>query len=204
MKEGDIAPLERYGEKSSQNIVFTIQANKNILLNRFLFALGILHIGEETALLLAKYFQKKLDLNKVSIQNLIKIGSNLKQEELEQISSIGPKVGEAVYDWFNDKKNIEFLKKLKQKDIQLLPVSISEKHGKLKDLTFVVTGVLKSISREQAKEEILTLGGKVNEALSSKTNYLIVGENPGSKYQKAKKLDVKTINEKEFLWILKK
>ncbi len=204
LKEGDIAPLERYGEKSSQNIVFTIQANKNILLNRFLFALGILHIGEETALLLAKYFQKKLDLNKVSIQNLIKIGSNLKREELEQISSIGPKIGKAVYDWFNDKKNIEFLKKLQQKDIQLLPVSISEKHGKLKDLRFVITGVLKSISREQAKEKILTLGGKVNEALSSKTNYLIVGENPGSKYQKAKKLDVKTINEKEFLWILKK
>ena len=204
LKEGDIAPLERYGEKSSQNIVSTIQANKNILLNRFLFALGILHIGEENALLLAKYFQKKLDLNNISIQNLIKIGSNLKQEELEQIPSIGPKVGEAVYDWFNDKKNIEFLKKLRQKGIKLLLVSVSEKHGKLKDLTFVITGVLESMSREQVREKILTLGGKVNETLSSKTNYLIVGENPGSKYQKAKKLGVKTINEKEFLWILKK
>jgi len=204
LKEGDIAPLERYGKKSSENIVSTIQANKNILLNRFLFALGILHIGEENALLLAEYFQKKLGLNNISIQNLIKIGSNLKQEELEQIASIGPKVSKAVYDWFNDKKNIKFLKKLHQKGIKLLSVSVSEKYGKLKNLTFVITGVLKSMSREQAKERILDLGGKVNETISSKTDYLITGENPGSKYQKAKKLGVKIIDEKEFLWILKK
>jgi len=204
LKEGDIAPLERYGEKSSQNIISAIQANKNILLNRFLFALGILHIGEETALLLAKYFQTKLNLDKFSIQNLIKISSGLKQEELEKIPSIGPKIGKAVFEWFNNKRNIEFLKNLEQKGIKLLPVAIPKEKGKLKNLVFVITGVLKLMSREQVKEKILTLGGKVNETLSSKTNYLIVGENPGSKYEKAKKLGIKIINEREFLWILQK
>lgn len=199
LKEGDIAPLERYGEKSSQNIISAIQANKNILLSRFLFALGIFHIGEETSLLLAKYFKRRLHLDKISIQNLVKIGSGLKQEELEKIPSIGPKIGQAVYEWFNNKKNIGFLKKLEQKGIKLLPVFIPKEKGKLKDLVFVITGVLESMSREKAKEKILDLGGRVNETLSSKTDYLIAGENPGSKYEKAKKLGVKIINERKFL-----
>ena len=199
LKEGDIAPLERYGEKSSQNIISAIQANKNILLNRFLFALGILHIGEETALLLAKYFQKRVSSDKFSIQNLIKVGSGLKQEELEKISSIGPKIGQAIFEWFNNKKNTEFLKKLEQKGIKLLLVAVPKEKGRLKDIVFVITGVLKSMSREQAKERIIDQSGKVNETLSSKTDYLITGENPGSKYEKAKKLGIKIINEKEFL-----
>ncbi len=199
LKEGDIVPLERYGEKSSQNIISAIQANKNILLNRFLFALGILHIGEETALLLAKYFQRRLHPGKVSIHNLIKIGSNLEQEELERIPSIGPKVGQAVYEWFNNKKNIKFLKNFEQKNIKLLPIAIPKEKRKLKDLVFVITGVLKSMSREQAKEKIVDQGGKVNKALSSKTDYLIAGENPGTKYGKAKRLGIMVINEKEFL-----
>ena len=207
LKEGDIAPLERYGEKSSQNIVSAIQTNKNILLNRFLFALGISHIGEETALLLAKYFQKDSSSriselrtgSAISIQNLIKIGSDLKQQELEKIPSIGPKVGEAIYKWFNDKNNLQFLEKLQQKGIKLSPVFISKKQGKLKDLTFVITGILKSMSREQAKKRIINQGGKVNEGVSLKTDYLIAGEKPGSKYEKAKKLGIKIITEKEFL-----
>jgi len=204
LKEGDIAPLERYGEKSSQNIISTIQANKNILLNRFLFALSILHIGEETALLLAKYFQKRIHSNKFSIQDLIKVGSILKQEELEEIPSIGPKVGQAVYEWFNNKKNIEFLKNLEQKGIRLLPVFVPKEKRGLENLVFVITGVLELMSREQAKEKIVNQGGKVNKTLSSKTNYLIAGKNPGTKYAKAKKLGIKIINEKEFLWILQK
>ena len=199
LKEGDIAPLERYGERSSQNIISAIQANKNILLNRFLFALSILHIGEETALLLAKYFQKRIHSNQFSIQDLIKIGSSLKQQELEKIHSIGPKVGQAVYDWFNNKKNIEFLKKLKQKGIRLLPVFIPKEKRKLEDLLFVITGVLESMSREQAKEKIVNQGGKVNESVSSKTDYLIAGKNPGSKHEKAKRLRIRVIDEREFL-----
>ena len=203
LEQGDISPLERYGEKSSQNIIQAIQSNKEILFNRFLYALGIIHVGEETALILAQYFQQKIGLNQnVSIKNLIKITSQLTLEDLEQIPMIGPIMGQSIINWFKDKKNISFLEKLEKKGIKLLPVKVITEKGKFKDLNFVITGVLDSMSRELAKEKIIDQGGKVQEAISSKTDYLIIGKNPGSKYEKAKGLKTKIINEKEFLKML--
>ncbi len=203
LEQGDISPLERYGEKSSQNIIQAIQSNKEILFNRFLYALGIIHVGEETALILAQYFQQKIGLNQnVSIKNLIKITSQLTLEDLGQIPMIGPIMGQSIIDWFKDKKNISFLEKLEKKGIKLLPVKIIANKGKFKDLSFVITGVLDSMSRELAKEKIIDQGGKILEAISSKTDYLIIGKNPGSKYEKAKELKTKIINEKEFLKML--
>lgn len=211
LEEGDIAPLERYGEKSSQNIITAIQSSKKISFNRFLFALGITHVGEETALILAKYFQKKirqiLSLREVSvasdetisIQNLIKIASQLSPKDFEKIPMIGPIIGKAIDDWFSDKKNIAFLKKLDKKGIKLLPVKIEESQGKLKGLNFVITGALSTMSREEAKAKIISQGGKIQEAISSKTDFVIKGEKPGSKYEKAKKLGIKIIDEREFL-----
>jgi DNA ligase (NAD+) len=220
LKEGDIAPLERYGEKSSQNIIAAIQSSKEIPFNRFLFALSIIHVGEETALILAKYFQKKLSAvqddklmqssstgsrreNKISeaisIQKLIKIASGLTSEDFKQIPMIGPIIGQAIADWFQDKKNIAFLKKLEKKGIRVLPIKITESEGKFANLSFVITGVLDSMSREQVKNEIINQGGKVLETVSAKTDFVILGKNPGSKYEKAKKLGVKIIDEKEFL-----
>lgn len=208
LKEGDIAVLERYGEKSSQNIIKTINANKNILFNRFLYSLSIIHLGEENAIILAQYLQRKLHLEKalpaqagISIQNLIKIGPSLKLEELMQILSFGPKISQAIIDWFQDKNNLNFLKKLSSKGIKLSPVPLEVK-GKFKNLTFVFTGLLKSMSREKAKARIIFLGGTVNESVSSKTNYVVIGEDPGSKYDRAKKLGVKIIRETEFLKML--
>ncbi|MDD5760655.1 MAG: NAD-dependent DNA ligase LigA [Candidatus Pacebacteria bacterium] len=233
LEEGDIASLERYGEKSSQNIIAAIQSRKEISFNRFLFALGITHVGEETALVLAKYFQQKLfaltqaskstEKSKVissplslrvqpflqkgldeaiSIQDLIKLTSELTPEDFEKIPMIGPVIGKAISDWFRDKKNIAFLKKLEKKGIKLLPLKIAEKQGNLKGLNFVITGVLDSMSREEAKAKIISQGGKVQEAVSSKTNYVVRGRNPGSKYEKAKELGIKIISEKEFLKML--
>lgn len=203
LEEGDVAPLERYGEKSSQNIINAIQSNKEILFNRFLFALGIIHIGEETALILAKYFQQKISpAQSVSIKNLIKISSVLSQEHFEQIPMIGPIIGQAIYDWFRDKKNIIFLEKLEEKGIKLLPIKTTGQKGKFTNLVFVITGVLDSMSREQVKAKIISQGGKFQETVSSKTDYVIAGKNPGSKYEKAKKLKIKIIKEKEFLKML--
>ena len=205
LEEGDISVLERYGEKSSQNIIKTIKAHKKILLNRFLYSLSILHLGEENAVILAQYLQKKIHPEKalpaqagISIQNLLKIGSSLKLEELMQIPSFGPKISQAIGDWFQDKNNLNFLKKLDSKGIIILPVVI-ETTGKLKGLTFIFTGVLTSMSREKAKAEVIKRGGKITESVSSKTDYVVAGENPGSKYEKAKELGVKIITEAEFL-----
>ncbi|MDD3488153.1 MAG: NAD-dependent DNA ligase LigA [Candidatus Pacebacteria bacterium] len=203
LEQGDISPLERYGEKSSQNIIQAIQSNKEILFNRFLYALGIIHVGEETALILAQYFQQKIGLNQnVSIKNLIKVTSRLTLEDLGQIPMIGPIMGQSIINWFKDKKNISFLEKLEKKGIKLLPVKVITEKGKFKDLNFVITGVLDSMSRELAKEKIINQSGKVQETISSKTDYLIIGKNPGSKYEKAKELKTKIINEKEFLKML--
>lgn len=202
LKEGDIAPLERYGEKSSKNIIDAIQKAKNITLNRFIYALGIPHIGEENAILLAKYFQKKNKSKKIQISDLIKIGKELKKLELENIKTIGPKMSQSIVDWFKDESNLKFLKKLESKGINLIPIVSHKEKGKLKGLTFVLTGALLSMTREEAKKRIREEGGEVSEVVSKKTDFVIAGDNPGSKLEKAKKLSVKIINEEEFLKML--
>ncbi len=202
LKEGDIAPLERYGEKSAKNIINAIEKSKNITLNRFIYALGIPHIGEENAILLAKYFQEKVKKKEIKISDLIKIGTNFKEEELLNIPTIGPKIASSIVNWFQDKKNIILLEKLEEKGINLIPVVSHKEKGKLEGLTFVITGTLFSMTREEAKKRIREEGGEVSESVSKKTDFLVVGENPGSKLEKAKKLNVKIINEEEFLKML--
>jgi len=196
LKEGDIIPLERYGEKSASNIIKTINESKKISLPCFIYALSIPHLGEENALIFARFIEKKLNKTP-QIEDLIKFISSLRKEEILTIPSFGPKIAEAIVDWFNDKNNIEFLKKLSKKGIEI--IKSTQKSNKLQGLTFVFTGALKSLSREEAKQKVIELGGEVSESVSSKTDYLVKGEEPGSKYEKALKLGVKIISEKEFL-----
>lgn len=203
LQTGDIAPLERYGEKSSQNIVAAIQANKTLPLHRFLFALGIPHIGAETAALLAAYLQEKMPQEGLNMKNLIAAGVALQPAELEEISSIGPKVSQAVYEWFQYEPHIRFLKKLAAQGIKLLPVSAPAENGQFHNISFVVTGVLEKMTRAAAQNEIINRGGKVRESVSAQTDYLLAGKNPGSKYAKAQALGIKVIDEKEFLNMLK-
>lgn len=185
LKEGDIFPLERFAEKSSQKIVEKIQSRKEITLGRFIYALGIRNVGEKMAYDLAQKFN---DLEKIK---------NLSKEDLEKIADIGPVVGDSIYTWFHDKHNLNFLKKLLDKGIV---IKHNKKRGdKLKDKTFLLTGTLETLSRDEAKEKIKVLGGEILSSVSKNLNYLIVGENPGGKFDKAKELGVKILNEKEFL-----
>jgi len=200
LKEGDIAVLERFGEKSAQNIVREIQAKKIIELHRFIYSLGILHVGEETALLLADKFQ--ISNSKFQIKDFIKQAQKWTIEELQQIPDIGPKVSQSIYDWFHNKRNIEFLNKLEKVGVQITNYKLQITNYKLKGKVFVLTGTLSSMSREQAKEKIRELGGEVSGTVSKKTDYVVAGENPGSKYEKAKKLNIKILNEKEFLKLI--
>ncbi|MFA7295506.1 MAG: BRCT domain-containing protein, partial [Candidatus Paceibacterota bacterium] len=189
------------GEKSSKNIISAIQKAKIIPLNKFLYSLGILNVGEETALLLAEFLQEK-NKGKIQIPELIKALLELKKEELEKVPSIGPKISEGIISWEKSKNTIIFLEKLKNTGIKLLPLSMVKEEGKLKGLSFVFTGTMKLITREEAKNRAIKEGGKVSESVSSKTDYLVCGEEPGAKYDKAKKLGVKIIAEKEFLKII--
>jgi len=160
-------------------------------LPRFLTALGIFHVGEETAELLAKKAKS------------IEVLSDMPVEELQKIDGIGPKVAESIFDWFRDKRNRELLGRLLKRIKIILPESLNLPGNiKIKNKTFVLTGTMGKMSREKAKEEIKLKGGHVNESVSKNTDFVVVGAEPGSKYDKAKELGVKIIDEKEFLKLL--
>ena len=202
LKEGDIAVLERFGEKSAKNIIYEVGLRKKISLPKFIYSLGILHVGEETARILAS--KSKVQSPKSKVRDVLKYLQNLSSEELQKIPDIGPAVSESIYDWFHDKRNIRLLEKLQKNGIIIINYQLSIINLKLKDLSFVLTGSLESMSRDQAKEKIRTLGGDVNESVSKNTSYVVVGSEPGSKADKAKKLGVKILDEKELLNMLTK
>src|SRR3989339_74903 len=194
LKEGDLALLERFAEKSAENLVKSIAEKKEITLPRFIYALGIRNIGEETARDLAEYF---LNIRKIK---------NAKLEDFEKILDIGPVVSKSIYEWFGEKENIRFLEKLENKVKIQNPKPNAQpnpKSQKFSGKSFVLTGTLESLSRDVAKAKIRELGGDVSESVSLKTSYVVVGLEPGSKAEKAKKLGVKILNEKEFLSLVK-
>lgn len=200
LKEGDIVSLERFGEKSAANIVKEVNKKKKIPLPRFIYSLGILHVGEETANVLAQILSKENHIG--DIEDLIKIFHKFSLEDLQEIPDIGPKVAQSIYDWFRSERNINLLEKLEKVGIKIESPQLKTKNSKLKAKVFVLTGTLGSMSREEAKEKIRELGGDISESVSKKTDYVVFGSEPGSKYEKAKRLGVKTVDEKEFLEML--
>lgn len=185
--EGDIRPLERFAEKSAQNIIRAIQSKKEIELPKFIYALGILHVGEETAIDLANYFGSLEELKNVSL------------EDLKAVTNIGPVVAESIYHWFQNKQNQELIKNLATVGVKIKNPKLKIENPKLDGLSFVLTGGLRSMTRDEAKKRIRDLGGKISGSVSKKTSYVIIGSEPGPKLEKAKKLEVKIINEQEFL-----
>jgi DNA ligase (NAD+) len=201
LTQGDIEPLERFAEKSAKNLIEAIEKSKKIPLARFIYALGIRHVGEETAILLTQEIQnRKFEIR--NIKDLIKYFQKLSLDDLQRIKDIGPIVGKSIYDWFQKKENIKFLEKLEKAgiEIEIPKIKISKK---LAGKTFVLTGELESMTREEAKSKIRELGGNISESVSRKTDFVVVGKNPGSKYKKAKELKIKIISEKEFLGMIK-
>ncbi|MEI6580962.1 MAG: NAD-dependent DNA ligase LigA [bacterium] len=185
----DIAPLERFGEKSAENIIKEINLKKKISLSKFLWALGILHVGEETARDLAMNFGT---LEKI----ILSVGQDI--SKINEIENIGPAVSKSLALYFKDKKNLLFLDKLFKNGVVIEKIE-KQKKGKFTGLVFVLTGALSQMSRELAKEKIIKNGGKVSGSVSKNTSYVLVGGDPGHKLTEAKKLGVKTINETEFL-----
>lgn len=190
LKKEDIQSLERFGEKSAENIIASIQARKQVALSKFIYALGILHVGEETAFDLAQRFGAIAKLMEATI------------EELNAIPNIGIVVAESVYNWFQNKTNRTLIHDCIKVGIQIANVKI--KATALTGKSVVVTGTLDSLSREEAKEAVREAGGDWVSSVSKNTDFVVVGENPGSKAVKAEKLGVKIIDEKEFLRLLGK
>ena len=186
LKKEDIELLPRFGEKSAENIIREIGIKRKVKLSKFLWALGILHVGEETA--------RDLAINFGTLERLIK--ANL--DEMNEIENIGIAVSKSLYNFFRDKNNLNFIKKLEKNGVIVLKEE-KKKNNKFSRLTFVLTGALSNMSREIAKEKIIALGGKVAGSVSKNTSYIVAGLEAGSKLTKAKSLGIKILSGAEFL-----
>jgi len=183
----DLVKIKRMGLKSSQNLLDEIEKSKQRDVARLIYALGIRYVGERTAQILASHFKSIDNLQKASF------------EELTQVEGIGPKVAESIVFFFKQPANIELLHKLKEAGLNFKVKEEQEGEKSLAGQVFVLTGKLTSLTREQASEIIEVLGGKVSSSVTKKTNYIIVGESPGSKLRRAQELGIPTLNEQEFL-----
>lgn len=188
LKEGDLLPLEHFQEKAAGNIIQAIEKSKTIPLARFIHALGIRHVGEETANDLAQYFG--------SIEKL----ENATFDEINKIPNIGNVIAQEIYNWFENQRNRDFIKALILKGIKIKkPDRVGKK---LQGKTFVFTGTLRALTRQEAERKVRMLGGDAPDSVSKETDYVVAGENPGFKYDKAKELGVKMISEEEFLKLI--
>ncbi|MFA6526038.1 MAG: NAD-dependent DNA ligase LigA [Candidatus Buchananbacteria bacterium] len=202
LTEDDLEPLERFAEKSAKNLVDSIAASKHVDLSKFIYALGIRHVGEETAILLGQAITNyELRITKESAiepKKILEAIHEMNLDELKEIKEIGNKVAESIKEWFGDKQNRKLIEELSANGVKIILPQKTAKSGKLKGLTFVLTGELENYSRDEAKAKIRGLGGDVSSSVSKQTSYVLAGDNPGSKYAKAKALGVKIIDEKEF------
>src|SRR5690348_11562938 len=186
LKEGEVAGLERMAEKSAQNLLEEIEASKKNSLARLIYALGIQFVGERTAQLLAEHFS--------SLEEL----AAAKEEELEQVPEVGPKVAASIVEFFSEPANRQLVKKLAKAGVRPTAEKRVVKSDKFAGKSFVFTGGLANRTREEAEAIVVEHGGKVSGSVSKKTNYVVVGTDPGSKYDKAKELGVTILSEGEF------
>ena len=194
IKRGDLETLERFGEKSIDNLLNSIEKARTVTLARFIASLSIPQVGEETARDLAEHFGTSEHFAKATLS------------ELETLEGVGPIVSQSIIDWFNPpaggKENKKlFTRLLKQVRIQHVKHSVFN-NSTIKGKSFVLTGTLEKMSREDAKEKIRTMGGEVRESVSKNTDYVVAGADPGEKLKKAEELGVKVLNEKEFTELL--
>ncbi len=183
----ELIQIERLGEKSVNNLLSSIEKSKEKPFDKVLFALGIRYVGAGVAKKLTDHFK--------SIDALM----NATEEEIESIHEIGPSISKSIKRFFSDNNNIKLIERLKKAGLKFKIDEIKITSDKLKGKSFVLTGTLSSMSREEAKEKIISLGGHVLSAVSKNTDFVVVGENPGSKFDKAQKLGIPILSEEEFL-----
>jgi len=185
LKNEDIEPLERFAEKSAENVIVSIKAKKEISLDRFIYALGIRHIGSQMAIDFAKNFG--------SIEKFLQAGGG----EF-RMYGVGNEVTNSLVDYLSDKNNLDFISKLEKFGVKIKNYHSPILKNKLEGKTFVVTGKLETMTREEAHKKIIQYGGEASTSISPRTNFLVVGDEPGSKLEKAKNYGVKVLDEKEF------
>jgi len=212
LKQGDLESLERFAEKSAKNLITAIEKSKKIVFEKFLFALGVRHLGEEGAILFKKQLEdsnsvigKIAKKNEIEINNpesLLNLFEKISKEDLDRIKGFGGKMSSSVKKWFALEENVNVLKELSESGIEFEEIEEKaglESLGELIDKTFVLTGALLNLTRDEAKDLIRKAGGKISSSVSKKTDFVLAGADPGSKYEKAQKFGVNILNEEEFL-----
>ena len=187
--KNELMLLEGYGKKSIDNLLSELEKSKTNSLEKLLFALGIRHVGLKTATIISRKF--------LTMDNIM----NASIDELNDIPDIGKEIASSVKSYFEDSKNIELINELKELGLNMEYLGKSVDNPKIKDKNIVITGTL-NIKRDELKDKIITNGGKVIESVSRKTDFVVLGSNPGSKYDKAMKLGIKILNEQEILDML--
>ncbi len=237
LKVGDLKPLERFAERSAEKLIDSIEKSKEITLEKFLYALGIRHVGEETAVLIARAIKMEIlnpnfqpasrrqavvsasrggfpiksqnpNVTITSLRDVIKIFPQIEVESWLGIHGIGEKSAESLTSWFTDEKNLELLGKMESFGVELKSVERAAQNlqrgegSKLAGKTFVLTGQLAGFTRDVAKDMIRKEGGDISSSVSKKTDYVLAGQEAGSKLEKAHALGVKVIGQEEFLQLL--
>ncbi|GAB6100006.1 NAD-dependent DNA ligase LigA [Halanaerocella petrolearia] len=185
LEKEELVELDRMGDKSSQNVLTALENSKDNTLQQVLYGLGIKYVGSRVAQVLAQNFS--------NIDEIIEAN----KEDLEKIPEVGPKIAQSIVTYFSQEQNLGIIAKLKETGVNFNS-QVEEVEQKLEGKKFVLTGRLKDFTRQEAKETITDLGGRVTSSVSGATDYLIVGENPGSKYDQAQKLGTTILTEEEF------
>jgi len=186
LKLEDVAALDRMGEKSAQNLLDEIKASKNNSLARLIYALGMRFVGERTGQLLADHFASLLKLAKA------------KEQELVEVSEVGPKVAQSIADFFSEPANHKLVKRLEDEGLKMTGNRQAPEDTRFAGMSFVFTGALARRSRDEAGAEVMRHGGKVSSSVSKVTSFVVVGADPGSKHDKARSLGVAILIEDDF------
>jgi DNA ligase (NAD+) len=191
LRAGDLAELERWGEKSAGNLLAEIERSKENDLSRLLFALGIRHVGEKAAATLARRFE--------SLDALMSAG----EDELQSVEEVGPNTAEAILAWFSHPRQRELVEKLRARGVNFLSrASRPSTEGPLAGKAIVITGTLPGITRDEAARRLEAAGAKTSGSVSRKTDFLLAGEAAGSKLEKARSLGVRVVTWEEIVEIL--
>jgi DNA ligase (NAD+) len=190
LKAEQLGDLERMGARSAANVIRNIDRSRYLPLPRVISALGIRFVGERTAHLLAEHFGS---MEKISMAS---------RDELQQAQEVGPKVAESIFAFFHEAQNLELMERLRAANLSFEYSVPRRPGGPLKGMTFVLTGTLPHLSREEAKARIEAAGGKVAAAVSRKTTYVVAGDDAGSKLDKARSLRVQVIDENGLMALL--
>ena len=190
LKLEDLVALERMAEKSAQNLLSAIEASKDRDLRRLLFGLGIRFVGERAAMLLARHFRSLEALGRAAVT------------EIDAIYEIGPAVAQSVHDWFADAATQRLVQRLRDAGVRTADAEAPASSAAFRGQQFVLTGTLETMTRDEAKAAIEARGGRVTSSVSKKTSVVVAGQDPGSKYDKAREVGIKCVDEEGFRALL--